>query len=89
MAPDLPEDILHLLCAELSNRQDFPTLFNCCSTNKTFAVSAVTALYRYVLTLLRCMDSAKGKAELNMELQLEQMHRTITFHLLNNIKVKY
>jgi hypothetical protein len=53
MAPDLPEDILHLLCTELFERKDFPTLFNCCSTSKTLAGPAVNALYRSVYPFLR------------------------------------
>jgi hypothetical protein len=51
MVPDLPEDILHLLCAELFERRDFGTLFNCCSTAKTLAEPALTALYRSVRSI--------------------------------------
>lgn len=48
MAPDLPEDILHLITDELYQRRDFDTLFQCCSTSKALATLALAALYRYV-----------------------------------------
>ncbi|KAJ9645972.1 hypothetical protein H2199_003015 [Coniosporium tulheliwenetii] len=42
----LPDDILHVLCAELAQQRDFDTLFNCAASNKSFAVPALTHLYR-------------------------------------------
>jgi hypothetical protein len=45
----LPADFFHLLAAELSDRLDFPTLFNCAVSSKYLANSGViAALYRYV-----------------------------------------
>lgn len=46
MITELPDDILHVLCTELSHRQDFDTLFNCAVTSKRFAIPALTSLYR-------------------------------------------
>ncbi|KAF2457816.1 hypothetical protein BDY21DRAFT_275553, partial [Lineolata rhizophorae] len=45
--PVLPDDILHLICAELSGRRDFDTLFNCSVACKNLAVPALTHLYRF------------------------------------------
>lgn len=43
----LPIDFFHLLAAELSDRLDYTTLFNCIVSSKTLASSgAVNALYR-------------------------------------------
>lgn len=46
MVPTLPDDILHLLCEELSLKPDFDTLFNCAQANRGLAVPALTNLYR-------------------------------------------
>ena len=46
MVPTLPDDILHLLCEELSLKRDFDTLFNCAQANRGLAVPALTNLYR-------------------------------------------
>ena len=43
----LPVDLFHLLSVELSERADFPTLFNCAVSSKYLADSgAIAALYR-------------------------------------------
>jgi hypothetical protein len=43
----LPADLFHLLSAELSNRLDFDTLYNCIASSKQIANSgAISALYR-------------------------------------------
>jgi hypothetical protein len=42
----LPDDILHLLCDELANLEQFDTLFNCACSSRTLAVPALTHLYR-------------------------------------------
>lgn len=45
----LPADLFHLLSAELSDRADFPTLFNCVVSSKQLAnAGALSALYRWV-----------------------------------------
>ncbi|OCK96253.1 uncharacterized protein K441DRAFT_657639 [Cenococcum geophilum 1.58] len=46
MVPTLPDDILHLLCEELSLKRDFDTLFNCAQANRGLAVPSLTSLYR-------------------------------------------
>jgi hypothetical protein len=46
MAPSLPDDILHVLCEELANLQQFDTLFNCACASRVLAVPALTNLYR-------------------------------------------
>ncbi|KAL9094694.1 MAG: hypothetical protein Q9165_002964 [Trypethelium subeluteriae] len=46
MALQLPVDILHLICNELSNQTDFDTLYNCAQSNKQLAIPALTGLYR-------------------------------------------
>jgi hypothetical protein len=48
MAPDLPDDILHLLCEELAAQDQFDTLFNCACSSRVLAVPALTHLYRYL-----------------------------------------
>lgn len=43
----LPVDLFHLLAAELSDRLDYSTLYNCIVSSKTLASSGtVNALYR-------------------------------------------
>ncbi|KAF7192298.1 hypothetical protein HII31_06330 [Pseudocercospora fuligena] len=43
----LPADLFHLLSAELSDRLDFPTLYNCAVSSKQLAnAGAINALYR-------------------------------------------
>jgi hypothetical protein len=49
MAPALPDDILHVLCEELANQDQFDTLFNCACSSRVLAVPALTHLYRYVV----------------------------------------
>ncbi|KAL6706590.1 hypothetical protein ACN47E_005346 [Coniothyrium glycines] len=44
--PSLPDDILHLLCEELANQEQFDTLFNCACASRKLAVPALTHLYR-------------------------------------------
>jgi hypothetical protein len=44
----LPDDILHLLCEELANQEQFDTLFNCACASRALAVPALTHLYKYV-----------------------------------------
>ncbi|KAF1947825.1 hypothetical protein EJ02DRAFT_300615, partial [Clathrospora elynae] len=44
--PALPDDILHLLCEELANQEQFDTLFNCACASRALAVPALTHLYR-------------------------------------------
>lgn len=46
--PALPDDILHVLCEELANQDQFDTLFNCACASRTLAVPALTHLYRFV-----------------------------------------
>jgi hypothetical protein len=46
--PALPDDILHVLCEELANQDQFDTLFNCACASRALAVPALTYLYRYV-----------------------------------------
>jgi hypothetical protein len=46
--PALPDDILHVLCEELANQEQFDTLFNCACSSRVLAVPALTHLYRYV-----------------------------------------
>lgn len=44
----LPIDFYHLLSAELAERLDFSTLFNCIASSAQIANSgAIAALYRY------------------------------------------
>jgi hypothetical protein len=91
MVPDLPEDILHLICGELFKQQDFPTLFNCCSTNKTLASNAVNALYRYVNSLRATFQISNGEIERNMMLPFELMPQMTIFlspswNLVGNMK---
>jgi len=45
--PALPDDILHLLCEELADQEEFATLFNCACSSRVLAVPALTHLYRY------------------------------------------
>ena len=43
----LPADLFHLISAELSDRLDFPTLYNCVVSSKHLGNSgAINALYR-------------------------------------------
>jgi hypothetical protein len=51
--PALPDDILHLLCEELANQEQFDTLFNCASASRALAIPALTHLYRYVTCVTR------------------------------------
>ncbi|KAH7088351.1 hypothetical protein FB567DRAFT_468986 [Paraphoma chrysanthemicola] len=44
--PALPDDILHLLCEELADQDQFDTLFNCACSSRVLAVPALTHLYR-------------------------------------------
>lgn len=44
----LPDDILHLLCEELANQEQFDTLFNCACASRALAVPALTHLYKYL-----------------------------------------
>ncbi|KAA8615465.1 hypothetical protein PtrSN002B_001560 [Pyrenophora tritici-repentis] len=44
--PTLPDDILHLLCEELANQEQFDTLFNCACSSRALAVPALTHLYK-------------------------------------------
>ena len=46
--PSLPDDILHVLCEELANQEQFDTLFNCACASRKLAAPALTHLYRYV-----------------------------------------
>lgn len=48
MDPALPDDILHILCEQLADQEQFDVLFNCACASRNFAVPAVTSLYRYV-----------------------------------------
>lgn len=48
MAPALPDDILHLLCEQLAEQEQFDALFNCACASRSLAVPALTNLYRYV-----------------------------------------
>lgn len=46
-AKSLPVDLYHLLSAELAERLDFPTLYNCITSSAQIANSgAIAALYR-------------------------------------------
>ncbi|CAO2647817.1 Nn.00g087390.m01.CDS01 [Neocucurbitaria sp. VM-36] len=45
-SPALPDDILHVLCEELANQEQFDTLFNCACSSRVLAVPALTHLYR-------------------------------------------
>ncbi|CAN9116534.1 unnamed protein product [Alternaria alternata] len=42
----LPDDVLHLLCEELANQEQFDTLFNCACASRALAVPALTYLYK-------------------------------------------
>lgn len=53
MASDLPEDVLHLICEELKNRDDFATLYSCAIAGKVLAPIAISHLYRYVIKSTR------------------------------------
>ena len=46
MPATLPDDLLHLLCAELADQRDFDALYQCAVSGKRFAVPALTHLYR-------------------------------------------
>ncbi|KAF2687022.1 hypothetical protein K458DRAFT_385844 [Lentithecium fluviatile CBS 122367] len=46
MSQALPDDILHLLCEQLAEQEQFDTLFNCATTSRALAVPALTHLYR-------------------------------------------
>ncbi|USP73843.1 uncharacterized protein yc1106_01117 [Curvularia clavata] len=43
----LPDDILHLLCEELANQEQFDTLFNCACASRALAIPALTHLYKF------------------------------------------
>lgn len=45
----LPDDILHLLCEELANQEQFDTLFNCACASRALAIPALTHLYKYFI----------------------------------------
>jgi hypothetical protein len=51
--PALPDDILHVLCEELANQDQFDTLFNCACSSRAFAMPALTHLYRYATCLAK------------------------------------
>ncbi|KAF2139349.1 uncharacterized protein K452DRAFT_275565 [Aplosporella prunicola CBS 121167] len=42
----LPDDVLHLFCAELAHQRDFDSLFQCALVGKCLALPALTYLYR-------------------------------------------
>ncbi|MCJ1373747.1 hypothetical protein MMC20_004976 [Loxospora ochrophaea] len=46
MAPQLPDDILHLICLQLRHQRDFNTLYNCAQAAKLLAMPALGSLYR-------------------------------------------
>ena len=46
MAPQLPDDVLHMICIQLRLKRDFNTLATCVTVSKTLALSAVANLYR-------------------------------------------
>ncbi|KAL5388431.1 hypothetical protein DPSP01_003005 [Paraphaeosphaeria sporulosa] len=46
MAPALPDDILHLLCEQLGEQEQFDALFNCACASRSLAIPALTNLYR-------------------------------------------
>jgi hypothetical protein len=48
MAPTLPDDILHLLCEQLADQEQFDALFNCACASRSLAIPALSNLYRYV-----------------------------------------
>lgn len=52
MANSLPNDILFIVCSQLSQQRDFHTLLQCALTGKQLATPALTLLYRYVPLLL-------------------------------------
>ncbi|KAF2814870.1 uncharacterized protein BDZ99DRAFT_186196 [Mytilinidion resinicola] len=46
MVPQLPDDILHMLCEELALQRSLDTLFNCATASRALAIPALTWLYR-------------------------------------------
>ncbi|KAF1978338.1 hypothetical protein BU23DRAFT_498272 [Bimuria novae-zelandiae CBS 107.79] len=46
MAPALPDDILHVLCEQLGDNEQFDALFNCACASRSLAVPALTNMYR-------------------------------------------
>lgn len=46
MQPSIPDDILHLICEELSEQTDFDSLFYCAISSRRLAIPALTCLYR-------------------------------------------
>ena len=46
MANSLPNDVLFIVCSQLSQQRDFHTLLQCALTGKQLANPALTLLYR-------------------------------------------
>lgn len=46
MAASLPDDILHEICNQLWQQEDFSTLFDCTLVGKQLAAPAIIHLYR-------------------------------------------
>lgn len=54
----LPQEIILLVCDELTLRRDFPTLFQLSLVSRRVASIALEKLYRYTLPMNE-LDSAK------------------------------
>ena len=46
MAAALPNDLLHMVCAQLWEQRDFDTLYHCACTGKQLAFPALASIYR-------------------------------------------
>lgn len=44
--PDLPDDILHLICEQLGAQGEFASLFRCALAGSRFCEPALKTLYR-------------------------------------------
>jgi hypothetical protein len=64
--PTLPDDILHVLCEELANQDQFDTLFNCACSSRVLAVPALTHLYRYVTCQAHLVISLRSQCDLSV-----------------------
>jgi hypothetical protein len=65
MAPALPDDILHLLCEQLGDQEQFDALFNCACASRSLAIPALSNLYRYVFMLYH-LESMHARVELTL-----------------------
>ena len=49
--PELPDDVLHLICEQLGAQKQFATLYRCALSSHRFSEPALKTLYRLALHL--------------------------------------